>query len=94
MSTSRVIVVKDVAKPLTEKVIQFVAKLKADIPSSKPAINCLLNSSSAERIVAMVKQGVDKQGVKILHGTLETNGSILQPIVIGNVKVSINSHFL
>lgn len=82
ISTERVIVQKEVAASLVEKIKTTVAKIKAGEGAD---LGGLFTEASAENIISMVKEAVNS-GAELLVGDLQRNGTYVQPHIILGAK--------
>lgn len=82
LSTERVIVQREVADALFDRLIETAQKVKAGPDAD---IAPLVTSSSASRVLDLVKDAKEKGG-RVLVGDLTNNGSVLQPHIIVGVE--------
>lgn len=86
MSTERVIVQREVSKPLIEVLTKLCSKMKAgDISDPDIQLPCLFCDSHAENVVSMIKEAQD-DGAAVLVGDVSSEGAVVQPHLLLGVK--------
>lgn len=90
MSTERIIVQRSVAEQLIQEVTTLAKKIKAGPDGTGSHICGVFNTSSAKRIVDLLKDAKNA-GAEILVGDLKHDGPYVQPHVVLGYKPEMNA---
>lgn len=87
MATSRVIAQRGISEQLLSEVKSLIANIKAgDVGNDKSVVlGALFNAGSAANVVKMLKEA-QEQGAEIVSGDVSSNGAVVQPHLVANVK--------
>lgn len=82
MSTERVIVQRQAAEPLFQRIKDLVSRLKA---GSDVALPPLISEFAAENVLSMLREAKN-EGADILIGDLKREGAVIQPHILSGVR--------
>ncbi|MFP4698250.1 MAG: NADP-dependent glyceraldehyde-3-phosphate dehydrogenase [Eubacteriales bacterium] len=86
-AVKRVIVMKDIADELVEKILNEVKELKVGKPEEDAGIIPLINKNAADYVEALINDA-KKKGANLLIGD-KREGNLLWPTVFDNVKTNM-----